>query len=263
MGPAVPQKIVRAVLEAARLPQPQSLVDLVDHGRSGDVVARAGGTVVKFASTPDNVELLRREIAVLEWLGPGAPTAPILWTGELDGGLALVMQNLAGRPVSHVEPQEAADALAATVDALAALHARDPVGCPFDMSLKVKFALAERRVAAGLVDEDDFDEERTGWTAQQAMDQAYATRPATERHVLTHGDASLPNFIWSAGAPVRLVDLGRFGLADPYQDLALFLRSATYNHPQVDARAILRERYPLAEIDEGACDFYRLMDELF
>ncbi len=252
---------VRAVLEAAHLSQPQALVDLVEHGQSGDLVARVGEAVVKLASSADNIELLRREIAVLEWLG--APTAPILWTGELEGGLALVMQNLPGRPVSHVEPQEAADALAATVDALAGLHARDPSGCPFDMSLEVKFALAERRVAAGLVDEDDFDEERTGWTARQAMDQAQATRPATERLVLTHGDASLPNFIWSAGSPVRLVDLGRFGLADPYQDLALFLRSAKFNHPHIDARAILRERYPLAELDERACDFYRLMDELF
>ena len=60
-----------------------------------------------------------------------------------------------------------------------------------------------------------------------------------------------------------MVDLGRFGLADPWQDLALFLRSAKFNHPHLDAAAILRERYPLAAIDEAACAFYRLMDEFF
>jgi aminoglycoside 3'-phosphotransferase II len=254
---------VRAVLEAARLPQPDALVDLVDHGRSGDLVAKAGEAVVKFASTPANIELLAREIAVLEWLGPQVPTAPVLWTGELEGGLALVMENLPDRPVSHLSLQEAADGLAATAQALAALHGLDPAGCPFDMRLDIKFALAERHVAAGLVDEDDFDGERVGWNARQALDAAYATRPATERLVLTHGDASLPNFLWSPGRPVRLIDLGRFGLADPYQDLALFLRSAKYNHPDLDAAAILREHYPLAQIDEAACDFYRLMDELF
>ncbi|HEY9236629.1 MAG TPA: phosphotransferase, partial [Phenylobacterium sp.] len=132
---------VRAILEAARLPQPEALVGVVDHGRSGDLVARAGEAVVKFASTSANIELLAREIAVLEWLGPQAPTAPVLWSGELDGGLALVMKNLAGRPVSHLSPQEAADGLAATAQALAALHGRDPAGCPFDMRLDVKFAL--------------------------------------------------------------------------------------------------------------------------
>ena len=256
-------KHIRAVLEAARLPQPDVVVDLIDHGRSGDLVARAAETVVKFAFTPANIELLAREIAVLEWLGPDAPTAHILWSGELEGGLALIMQALPGRPVSHVEPQEAAHALAATAEALAALHARNPTGCPFDMRLDVKFALAERRVAGGLVDEDDFDDERKGLTAQQALDEAYARRPGSERLVLTHGDASLPNFIWSPGRAVGIVDLGRFGLADPYQDLALFLRSARHNHPHIDAAAILRERYSLAEVDRAACDFYRLMDELF
>lgn len=254
---------VRAVLEAARLPQPVALVDLVDHGRSGDLVARAGEAVVKLASTPANIELLAREIAVLEWLGPRAPTARVLWTGEVEGGLALVMENLPDRPVSHLSLQEAADGLGDTAQALAALHGLDPAGCPFDMRLDVKFALAERHVAAGLVDEDDFDKERMGWTARQALDAASATRPATERLVLTHGDASLPNFLWSPGRPVRLIDLGRFGLADPYQDLALFLRSAKYNYPDLDAAEILREHYPLAQIDEAACDFYRLMDELF
>lgn len=254
---------VRAVLEAARLPQPDALVDVIDLGRSGDLVARAGEVVVKFASAPANIELLAREIAVLAWLGPQAPTAPVLWTGELEGGLAMIMENLADRPVSCLSAQEAADGLAATARALAALHARDPAGCPFDMRLDVKFAMAEQNVAAGLVDEEDFDAERAGWTARQALDAAYAGRPASERLVLTHGDASLPNFLWSPGRPVRLIDLGRFGLADPHQDLALFLRSAKYNYPDLDAAAILREHYPLAQVDEAACDFYRLMDELF
>lgn len=40
------------------------------------------------------------------------------------------------------------------------------------------------------------------------------------------------------------LDLGRFGLADPYQDLALFLRLPKFNHPQVDAAAPLRTHYP-------------------
>ena len=123
--------------------------------------------------------------------------------------------------------------------------------------------MAQAQVEAGLVDEDDFDDARAGWTAPQALAHARATAPTSEDLVLTHGDASLPNFIWSDGQPVTLLDLGRFGLADRYQDLAIFLRSAEYNHPHIDARALLREHYPLAEIDEAACEFYRLMDEFF
>jgi len=256
---------VRFMLREAGAAHQCSPVTLVGHGQSGDLVASVGPYVIKFApgDLPDNVAMLQREVDVVRWLDGRVRTAASHWSGPFDGGLCLISERLHGEAVSHVGPQDAADALVATVDVLAALHSLDPAGCPFDMSLAAKFALAERHVAAGLVDEDDFDAERAGWTARQALDHAHATRPASERLVLTHGDASLPNFIWAPGRPAGLVDLGRFGLADPYQDLALFLRSARFNHPHVNAAAILRERYPLSALDEAACAFYRLMDEFF
>ena len=255
---------VRLILEAARQPTCAE-VTLIAHGRSGALVAAAGDVFVKFApkELQDNIDLLSREIAVAHWLDGRVPTAPLLWSGAFDGGLALVTGRAPGEAVSHVSPDQAPAALTATLQALAALHALDPAGCPFDMSLDARFALAERHVADGLVDEDDFDDERAGWTAVQALDHARATRPASERLVLTHGDASLPNFVWTPGRPVALLDLGRFGLADPWQDLALFLRSAKFNFPGLDAAALLREVYPLAQVDEAACAFYRLMDEFF
>ncbi|WP_312160503.1 aminoglycoside 3'-phosphotransferase [Phenylobacterium sp.] len=256
---------VRCMLEEAGLPPGCAPVDVVGHGQSGDLIATVGAWVVKFApgEHPDNVATLAREAEVVRWLDGRVRVAANLWSGAFEGGFCLISERLRGEAVSHVGPRDAADALAATVDLLARLHALDPAGCPYDMSLAARFALAERHVAEGLVDEDDFDDERAGWTARQALDHAIATRPAIERLVLTHGDASLPNFIWSPGRPVGMVDLGRFGLADRYQDLALFLRSAKFNHPHIDAAAILRERYPLAEVDEAACAFYRLMDEFF
>ncbi|KQW73262.1 hypothetical protein ASE17_10025 [Phenylobacterium sp. Root77] len=256
---------VRLMLEEARLPFGCASVDVIGHGQSGDLIATVGACVVKFApgDHPGSAETLAREGEVVRWLGGRVRVAATLWSGAFDGGFCLISERLHGQAVSHVAPHDAADALAATVDLLARLHALDAEGCPFDMSLSAKFALAERRVADGLVDEEDFDAERLGWTARQALDRAIAARPAAERLVLTHGDASLPNFIWSPGRPVGMVDLGRFGLADRYQDLALFLRSAKFNHPHLDAAAILRERYPLSAVDEAACAFYRLMDEFF
>jgi aminoglycoside phosphotransferase len=185
------------------------------------------------------------------------------WAGPCEAGYALVSEAATGTPVSHVSEDQAQASLIATIETLAALHALPSADCPFDRRLAERFKLAQVQVEAGLVDEDDFDDERAGWTAPQALAHARATAPTSEHLVLTHGDASLPNFIWSPGQPVILLDLGRFGLADRYQDLAIFLRSAEYNHPHIDARALLREHYPLAEINERACEFYRLMDEFF
>nr|QQZ51527.1 phosphotransferase [Phenylobacterium glaciei] len=111
------------------------------------------------------------------------------------------------------------------------------------------------------MDESDFDAERLGLTAAEAWARLTAAIPATEDLVLAHGDASLPNFIW--GANVTLIDLGRFGIADRYQDLSLFLRSAQRNHPQVDAVHLLATHYPLTDLDAVRLAFYQFLDEFF
>jgi aminoglycoside phosphotransferase len=263
--PSAADDTVREVLAAAGLPADAAAIHLISHGQSGDLVAQAGALIVKLAPADrlHNVALLRQEIDVMRWLVERARTPAILWAGACEAGYGLVSQAASGTPVSHVAEDQARAALIATVETLAALHALPSADCPFDRTLAARFPMAQAQVEAGLVDEDDFDDERAGWTAPQALVHARATAPASEDLVLTHGDASLPNFIWAEGGAVTLLDLGRFGLADRYQDLAIFLRSAKRNHPHIDAPALLREHYPLAQIDETACEFYRLLDEFF
>lgn len=263
--PFAADQAIRGVLAIAELPAGAAQVEMISHGQSGDLVAQVGALVVKLAPAerPHNIALLRQEIDVMRWLGKRARTPAILWAGACEAGYGLVSETAAGTPVSHVTEDQARAALIATIGTLAALHALPYADCPFDRTLAARFPMAEAHVEAGLVDEDDFDDERAGWTAPQALAHARATAPTSEDLVLTHGDASLPNFIWSPGGAVTLLDLGRFGLADRYQDLAIFLRSAEYNHPNIDARALLREHYPLEQIDETACAFYRLLDEFF
>ena len=239
--------------------------DLIGHGQSGDLVARCGDAVVKVTQQSQvwNAQALEREAEVLRWLAGRAPVPAVLWFGQVDDDLALVTQTAPGNAVSHVGAREAEAALVATIATLAALHATPIAGCPFDLRLSIKLAEAQARVAADVVDETDFDPERLGLTAQQAWDQLSALIPTTEDLVLAHGDASLPNFIWNGGTQVALIDVGRFGIADRYQDLSLFLRSAKRNHPQVDAVHLLARHYPLADLDGTRLDFYRFLDEFF
>lgn len=255
---------IERVLAAAGLTGREAPV-LVGHGQSGDLVARCGGVFVKVThrSQTWNVRALEREADVLRWLAGRAPVPTVLWFGPVAEDLALVMEAAPGTAVSHVgEPQSEA-ALVATIRTLAALHAAPIADCPFDLRLSIKLAEAQARVEGGAVDESDFDTERLGLTAQQAWDQLTTLIPVTEDPVLAHGDASLPNFIWNGGAQATLIDVGRFGIADRYQDLSLFLRSARRNHPQVDAVHLLARHYPLADLDQARLDFYRFLDEFF
>jgi aminoglycoside 3'-phosphotransferase-2 len=263
MNQADAAQLIAGAIDAAGLgPQAAEPMNL---GESGDVVARMGGLYLKIArhGDTDRVGELDHEITALRWLAGKVTVPEVIWSGDIEGGRVLVSAALPGTPVSHAPAAEAQAALAATLDALAALHGLPAAGCPFDASVDAKLTLAARRAALGLIDTEDFDDERLGWTAEQALAEAGRTAPRDERLVVTHGDASLPNFIWSPAGGVGLIDLGRFGLADPYQDLALFLRSAARNHPGVDAAGLVRARYPLTTLDTARCDFYRLLDELF
>ena len=59
-----------------------------------------------------------------------------------------------------------------------------------------------------------------------------------------------------------IIDLGRFGVADRHQDLALFVRSARRNFPELDTEALLARHYPVAA-DPLKLAYYRQLDELY
>src|SRR5262249_29280907 len=149
------------------------------------------------------------------------------------------------------------------IAALRALHALPIADCPFDERLEVKLAEARRRVAAGEVNEADFDAERTGRSPASVLEDLLALRPPEEALVVTHGDACWPNFVLKPDGTAAILDLGRFGVADRYQDLALFLRSGAYNAPDLDLHPLVAAQYPAAPLDEAKLAYFRMLDEFY
>jgi aminoglycoside phosphotransferase len=144
------------------------------------------------------------------------------------------------------------------------IHSLDIAACPFEQRLAVKVEKAHRRLVTGVVDGHDFDDERSGWTAESAFAELLATRPTSEDLVFTHGDYCLPNIIinpqnWTISG---FIDWGRAGVADRYQDLALVGRSLAYNFSPDWIEVLFRE-YGLSEIDYAKVQFYKLLDEFF
>ena len=153
----------------------------------------------------------------------------------------------------------------AIVDALAdfmrRLHAIPVAGCPFDSGHAYRMTLARRNIDAGLVDADDFDDERTGWTAEQVWDALQAQHPVAFDRVVTHGDFSLDNLIVRGDAVVGCIDVGRAGVADRYQDLAILWNNLGEFDEALQAR--LFTAYGIAQLDEARLRFHLLLDELF
>lgn len=206
---------------------------------------------------------LAGEAARLGWLADQGVACPSVVAFTTDGGHDwLLTTAVPGRDLVSLPPGGAAAAVDVMAGALRDLHALDIRDCLFDHGLDHRIAHARLRMEAGAVDADDFDDERQGWSAEDAFARLLETKPPTEDLVVTHGDACMPNFIADGDDFSGFVDCGRLGVADRHQDLALACWSIRYNLGEAWIEPFL-QRYGTAGIDAGKLSYYRLLDEFF
>jgi aminoglycoside 3'-phosphotransferase-2 len=122
-------------------------------------------------------------------------------------------------------------------------------------------------VNANLVDEADFDDARAGRSATEVFAELLATTAPDEDLVFTHCDFSLPNIILqqTANGEVEvagLIDCGRAGMADRYQDLALIVRDVAGTFGDACVAPFLLA-YGAPELRRDRLAYYTLLDEFF
>lgn len=242
-------------------------------GTSDTVVRRSpdGRTYAKCASGDGRAELVD-ERDRLVWLATTELPAAEVVGWDDDGETAtLTTAALPGVPLSELPTSAAVGAARSLGAFLQRLHATSRDACPFERWLSTTAARAWVRVDQGLVDADDFDDERQGRPVEDAHEQLIARRPRAERLetadlVVCHGDACLPNFLADPDTLeiTGMVDVGRLGLADRHLDLALASRSMsdTDRNPAFGSAAVaaLLAAYG-RPADPWRLDFYRLLDE--
>lgn len=208
-----------------------------------------------FAELPDEVSRLR-------WLGGQGIPCPEVLAFEIHAGMHwLLMTAVAGQDLV-IQEVPAEQAIAIMADALRRLHALDIASCPFDHRLSGRIELARTRMEAGVVDVDDFDDEWLGQPAEAVFEQLLARRPVGEDLVVTHGDASMPNFIADGGRFSGFIDCSRLGIADRHQDLGILCWSIHFNLGQQWVAPFL-ELYGMPNADPARLAYYQLLDEFF
>ncbi|MDJ0276413.1 APH(3')-I family aminoglycoside O-phosphotransferase [Sphingomonas sp. 2R-10] len=239
-----------------------------------DHVGESGGAVYRLSGRADAPDLFLKhgtgvvadeivaEMVRLRWLAAYVPVPDLVAFVALPDAAWLLTTALAGETAWQLLDR-APEQRGAVVDALAGflrrLHAIPVAHCPFDAGHRLH--LAQVRIDAELVDEADFDDARAGWSAQQVWDALQGHLPLPADPVVTHGDFSLDNLLLQDGEVTGCIDLGRVGIADRYQDLAILANCLGAFDDALVARMFVT--YGVAEPDGARMAFHLLLDELF
>ncbi|WP_375380181.1 APH(3')-I family aminoglycoside O-phosphotransferase [uncultured Sphingomonas sp.] len=261
----------------APIPVPASMsAALVGYEWAHDNVGESGGTVYRLHRKTGAPDLFLKhgrgsvagditdEMVRLRWLARYIPVPAVESFVATPDEAWLLMTALPGQTAYQLlEAQPAARV--GIVDALATfmrcLHAIPASECPFNSDHAYHLSRARERIDAGLVDEDDFDDEREGWTAEQVWEAMQRLLPMPCDPVVTHGDFSLDNILMLEGEVVGCIDTGRVGVADRYQDLAILWKCLGEFDASLQDR--LMEKYGVAAADERKLQFHLLLDEMF
>lgn len=233
-------------------------------GLSGSEILCFEDMVLKIEKTGEEPE---RERTMMEWLKGRLPVPQILAFERHMGSNYLLMSKVPGRMACdesyQANPKEAVRLLA---EGLKLLWAVDIKNCPCINDIENKLRQAKYRVENALCDVDNTEPETFGEGGFASPKELYRwlweNRPK-EEPVLAHGDYCLPNLFFENGTISGYIDLGRAGIADKWQDIALCVRSIRHNFG-TDA-AYTEQFFCCLEMepDERKIRYYILMDELF
>ena len=238
-------------------------------GMSGAQIRLYPDMVLKIM--PDSEEAAR-EVRVLRWLRGRLPVPQVLACERQNGRLFLLMTRLPGKMTCDeallTDPAALTEILAEGLRMLWAV----PTGeCPIRCDLDTKLRMARQNVEQGLVDAEHVEPETFGpggfRDPEHLLRWLEGNRPPEEL-CFTHGDFCLPNVFYENGHISGFLDLGKAGLADLYQDLAIGVRSLRHNTdgtygPRIDFDPMaLFDRLGLRP-DTEKLRYYTLLDELF
>lgn len=254
---------------------PQKIKDLIGSqkyekdsvGMSDSQVILFDDMVLKIQQSNDETA---NEVKMMKWLRD-IVSVPELIADETENGTSFIlMSKVKGKMLCDEAFTKSPEKLLSLLtDGLKMLWSIDIKNCPCNNTLNFRLSAARYNVENGLVDIDNTEPEtfgENGFKSPAELLKWLEKNKPTEELSLTHGDFSLQNIFAENGKISGFIDLGKAGIADKWQDIAICYRGLKHIldnnqnckiHPDM-----LFEKLGI-EKDERKLKYYILLDELF
>jgi aminoglycoside phosphotransferase len=242
-----------------------------DVGMSDSKVIVFDDKILKIPNTSEEAE---NEFRVMEWLQGKLPVPKVLGYEKDDKNTYLLMTKVPGEMACADKFLKDPDQLTTILAAgLHALWQVDINSCPCNWNLERKLQKAKYAVANNLVDIEDAEPDTFGENGfenpNHLLEWLLSNKPEEEL-VFSHGDFCLPNILIENGEVSGYIDLGRTGISDKWQDIALCYRSLLHNFDGKYTGKQYQGFYPEVFFEKLGLEpnwekirYYILLDELF
>jgi len=207
-------------------------------------------------------EEFTREQQIYHWLYTKLRVPEVIASCSFEEMSYLLLTEAKGKSAvddsSLEDPIKLVEMLAKGIKELSKVDIRD---CPFDSSLDYKLKVAKERIDKGLVELDDSDDYYEFATPMEIYNYLVDNKP-DEQLTFVHGDYCFPNIFIDSNEEISFIDLGRAGVGDIYQDIALCIRSLRHNY-QSDKYMDLFIDCLGIKCDHQKVKYYILLDNLF
>lgn len=210
-----------------------------------------------------SLQELEKEKNIMEWLYQRLPVPKKVCFKSYNDLDYLLMSEVEGEMLcSSYFLDNPKEAIRLLVDGIKMLQSIPIESCSFDNGLKIKLEEASFNIENNLVDMDDWEKDNRFQTPMDLLLYLKENRPKDAVLSFTHGDYCLPNILAKDGKISGFIDLGRAGVSDIYQDIALCVRSIKHNYG-TDIHTDLFFKHLEMQPNWEKIEYYILLDELF
>lgn len=254
---------------------PQKIKDFIGNKKyERDSVGMSDSQVILFDDMVLKIQQSNSETAnevqMMKWLRNIVPVPELIAAETENDTSFILMSKIKGKMLcDEAFTNNPEKLLSLLSDGLKQLWSIDIKNCPCNNTLDFKLAAARFNVENGLVDIDNTEPEtfcENGFQSPEELLKWLEENKPEEELTLTHGDFSLQNIFAENDKISGFIDLGKAGIADKWQDIAICYRSLKhiFSSKQNDKfhPDMLFEKLGI-EKDEEKLKYYILLDELF